>query len=427
VAYGKMPNMGVFEYDATGVLTPNYFSPAQNIQGLYPGTYNPVAMAEYATNDQVSERIVPHFNINVDIIPKELLATFDLQFDFNSTKAKAFLPQNATGRPITETVVNRASDADVDSNSITTKTNFVYTPNIGKDQNLTVLLSLQSNDYRYESHQALTSNTASSLLTDPSNPSRTQNSGLQLYTNNSEARTVGSLLNAQYGLLDRYIFNVGIRADGNSKFGPENRYGYFPSASGRWRVSGESFMKKLEFIDDLSFKASYGQSGKAPRYDYRYFNVYGNSNTEYLGLTGVYPQNIQLSDLRWETLTGKNVGLSLQMFKRRVSLDIDVYHNRTKDMIFQDLDLTTISGYTKLDQNVGTMDNQGWEVGLYTMPFKSGKWKVEFNFNVASNQNMIREISEYFPSESGNTDRNGEFKRFLQKDNLRIPFQRCLY
>jgi TonB-linked SusC/RagA family outer membrane protein len=417
VAYGKMPNMGVFEYDESGILTPNYFSPASNIQGTYPGTYNPVAMAEYATNDQVSDRIVPHFNINVDIVPKELIATFDLQFDFNSTKAKAFLPQNATGRPFTETVVNRASDADVDSSSITTKTNFVYTPNIGQNQNLSVLWSIQSNDYRYESHQALTSNTASSLLTDPSNPSRTQNSDLQLYTNNSQARTVGSLLNAQYGLLDRYIFNVGLRADGNSKFGPENRYGLFPSASARWRISGESFMKKATWVDDLSLRLSYGKSGKAPKYDYTYFNIYGNFNTSYLDLNGVYPQNVELSNLRWETLTGKNLGFNLQMFKRRVTLDVDFYQNTTEDMIFQNLDLTTISGYSKIDSNIGTMDNQGWEVGLFTTPYKSGKWKVEFNFNIASNENMIREISEYYPSQSGNTDRNGEYKRFLQKDN----------
>ena len=417
VSYTKMPNMGVYEYNEMGILTPNYFSPAQNIQGRYSGTYNPVAMAEYATNNQATDRIVPHFNLNVEIVPKVLISTFDLQFDFNSTKAKAFLPQNATGRPITETVVNRASDADVDSASITTKTNVVYTPNIGEKQNLSVLLSLQSNDYRYESHQALTSNTASALLTDPSNPSRTQNSDLQLYTNNSQARTVGSLLNAQYGLLDRYIFNVGLRADGNSKFGPENRYGLFPSASARWRFSGEPFMKNVKFIDDLSFRFSYGQSGKAPRYDYRYFNIYGNFNAEYLGFNGVYPQNIELSNLRWETLTGKNLGFNLQMFKKRVTLDVDFYQNTTTDMIFQDLDLTTVSGYSKLDQNVGTMDNQGWEVGLFTTPFKSSKWKVEFNFNISSNQNMIREISEYFPNQSGNTDRNGEFKRFLQKDN----------
>ncbi len=417
VAYTKMPNMSIYEYNNFGELTPNYFSPAQNIQGLYPGTYNPVAMADYASNEQTGERIVPHFNLQVDLVPKRLVSTFDIQFDFNSTKAKAFLPQNATGRPFTETVVNRASDADVDIASITSKTNLIYTPDIGDKHTLQSILSLQTNDFIYESHNSLTSNTASSFLTDPSVPSRTQNAELQLYTNSSQSRSVAALVNTQYSLLDRYIVNLGLRGDGNSKFGPDNRYALFPSVSTRWRVSGEPFMEKFDWLDDLSFRASYGQSGRAPRYDYRYFNIYGNFNAEYLGYNGVYPQNIELSNLKWETLVGKNVGLNLRMFDQRVMLDVDLYQNTTHDLIFQNLDLTTVSGYNQIDQNVGIIDNQGWEVGLYTTPIKTDKWKVDFNFNISRNQNIIREISEFFPSESGNIDRNGEFKRFLQVDN----------
>lgn len=418
VAYTKMPNMSIYEYDEMGNLTPNYFTPITNIQGTYSGTYNPVAMAEYAMNDQTGDRIVPHFNLKVDIIPNKLISTFDLQFDYNSTKAKSFLPQSATGRPFTETVVNRAGDSDVDASSIISKTNFIYTPKIGKDQDLQVLLSLQSNDSRYTSHQAMTSNTASSLFTDPSNPSRTQNSELALYTSNTQSRSVGALLSAQYSLLDRYIINVGLRGDGNSKFAANNRYGLFPSISTRWRVSGEPFMKEADFIDDLSIRLSYGQSGRAPRYDYRYFNIYSNFSTQYLGLNGVFPSNMELANLRWETLVGTNLGFNLQMFNKRVMLDAEIYRNTTKDLLFPNLDISSVSGYSTIsDQNVGTMQNQGWEIGLYTTPYKSKKWRVEFNLNIASNQNMIKEISEYYPSEFGNTDRNGQFKRFLQVDN----------
>ncbi|MDP5043967.1 MAG: SusC/RagA family TonB-linked outer membrane protein, partial [Leeuwenhoekiella sp.] len=397
VAYTKMPNMSIYEYDDVGDLTPNYFSPAINIQGSYPSTYNPVALAEYASNKQTGDRIVPHFNLQVDLIPKRLVSTFDLQFDFNSTKAKAFLPQNATGRPITETVVNQASDADVDASTVTTKTNLIYTPDLGTKQSLQALFSLQTNDYRYESHQALTANTASSLLTDPSVPSRTQNSNLRLYTNNSQSRSVAALVSAQYSLLDRYILNVGIRGDGNSKFSADNRYSLFPSISTRWRVSGEPFMESFDFLDDLSLRASYGQSGGTPRYDYRYFNIYGNFDTEYLGLNGVYPQNIQLDNLRSETLTGKNLGLNLQLFNKKVILDVDVYQNRTTNLLFENLAISSVSGYGSVsDQNVGTIDNQGWEVGLYTTPYKSDKWQIDFNFNISQNQNIIREISDFF-------------------------------
>ncbi|MFI0431445.1 SusC/RagA family TonB-linked outer membrane protein [Mariniflexile sp. HMF6888] len=418
VAYRKMPNMSIYEYDDLGDITPNYFSPSSNIQGQYPGTYNPVAMAEFATNNQIGERIVPHFNLKVDLVPDRLISTFDIQYDFNSTKAKSFLPQNATGRPFTETVVNRASDSDIDVIGITTKTNFIYTPQLGEKHSLQSILSFQSSDTRVETHEALTSNTASSLLTDPSVPSRTQNSELELNNYNGQSRNVGALINAQYGYDDKYLINVGLRADGNSKFGPDNRYALFPSISTRWRVSGEKFMEHLDWVDDLSVRASLGQSGRAPRFDYRYFNYYRNYSTEYLGQNGVYPANIQLNNLRWETLTGKNLGFNIQLFDKRVMMDIDLYQNRTKDLLFENIDITTISGYPSLsDQNVGVLDNQGWEIGLYTTPFKNDKWTIDFNFNISRNENIIREISEFYPNESGNIDRNGEYKRFLQVDN----------
>jgi TonB-linked SusC/RagA family outer membrane protein len=416
-AYIKMPNMSIYEYDEFGNQTPNFFSPATNIQGGYSRTYNPAAMAEFATNQQSGERITPHFNVKYDIIPSILTSNFDLQFDINNTKTKSFLPQNATGRPFTETVVNRASDADVDAFNVISKSNLIYTPKLGPNNSLSAILSIQTNDYRYVSHQVLTSNTASSLLTDPSNDSRTQNSELALSTNNSQSRSVGALVSVQYSLLDRYIFNAGIRGDGDSKFGPNNRYGLFPSLSTRWRVSGEKFMKKYKFIDDLSFRASYGESGRAPRNDYRYFNIYGNFGYDYLGMSGVYSSNIELSNLRWETVIGKNLGFNLQLFKNRIGLDVDLYQNTTRDLIFNNLQITSITGYNAVDMNVGTLDNQGWEVGLYTVPYKSKDVKIDFNFNIARNVNVIREISEFYPNEKGNLDRNGDYKRFLQINN----------
>ncbi|MEO8253367.1 MAG: SusC/RagA family TonB-linked outer membrane protein [Flavobacterium sp.] len=418
VAYTKMPNMSIYEYDERGNLTPNYFSPIGNVQGTYGRTYNPVAMAELASNDISEDRIVPHFNLSVDIIPRVFMSTFDLQFDYMGRKSNSFLPQNATGRPFTETVVNRASDADSDEASIVTKTNFIYTPKIGQKQTFQALMSLQSNDYRYTSHQALTSNTASSLLTDPSNPSRTQNSELSLTTGNLQARNVGAVFSAQYGLLDRYLINVGLRADGNSKFTGQNRYGYFPSVSTRWRISGEPFMQNFKNIDDLSMRLSYGHSGGAPKYDYRFFNVYNNYQTEYLGLNGVVPGNMELTNLKWETKIGKNLGFNLQMFNKMLSIDAEIYQTTSKNLLFRDLEVSSVSGYgTISDQNVGEMKSSGWEIGINATPFKSEKWKVDFNFNISSNQNMITEISEFVATESGNTDRNGEFKRFLQVDN----------
>ena len=417
VANNKLPNMSIFEYDEFGNLTPNYFSPALNIQGAYPGTYNPVALSEFASNQQTGERITPIFNLKYDIIPNIFFSDFQVMFDINNSKVNNFLPQNATGRPYTETVVNRAGDSDLDQFRVQSKANFIFNPKIGDKHELQTLLSLQTDDYKGVSQESLTSNTASSLLTDPSNPSRTQNTELRLSTGISQSRSVGALLSAQYKFDDKYIVNVGIRADGSSKFGPNNRYGYFPSVSTRWRVSSEKFMKKLKFIDDLSFRASYGKSGRAPRADYLFYNFYNNFQSNYLGLSGVYPANIELTNLRWETVTGTNLGFNLEVLNKKLKIDVDFYQNRSTDLLFENLQISAVSGFNDLDLNFGKLDNRGWEVGINATPYKSKNLTIDFGFNIARNSNVIKEISEFFPNVNGFSDRNGSYRQFLQVNN----------
>ncbi|MFL9482777.1 SusC/RagA family TonB-linked outer membrane protein [Chitinophagaceae bacterium LWZ2-11] len=417
VAMNKMPNMSIYEYNEQGILTSNYFSPAANIQGQYPSTYNPVAMANSATNRIIGNRVTPHFNMQFDIIPRKLIATADVQFDINNIKNKTFLPQIATGRPTTETSVNRAYDGDVDVFNVQSKINLVYTPKLPTNHTLTSLFSLQTYDNKTVSNQALTSNTASSLLQDPSIPSRTQNQDLSIAAGNTQTRSIGALINAQYGYKERYLINVGLRGDGNSRFGPANQYGLFPSVSTRWRVSGESFMKKFKFINDLSLRASYGQSGNAPRYDYTFYNQYASMPWNYQGMGGVYPSTMELSNLKWEVVTGTNLGLNLDMFKLRLRVDLEVYRNRTTNLYFDGLQIPTFTGYSSVNMNVGTMDNQGWELNIMTTPLKTKTWIIDFNFNIAHNENVIRSISPFYPNKSGSTTANGQYLTMLQANN----------
>jgi TonB-linked SusC/RagA family outer membrane protein len=167
VAYLKMPNMSIFEYDELGNVTPNYFSPASNAQGGYSRIYNPVAMASQAKFSVVGERIVPRFHIDYAFIKEVLTATFDVQFDINNTQNTSFLPQVATGRPNTETVVNRAYNGDIDVFSVTTKTNLSYKPTLkNTDHELKFNFNLFTNDIKSVNQEVTTSNTASSLLVD---------------------------------------------------------------------------------------------------------------------------------------------------------------------------------------------------------------------------------------------------------------------
>lgn len=418
MAYNKMPNMSVFEYDELGNLGTSYFSPASNVQGSYNRIYNPVAMAAKAKYTILGERIVPRFQVDYDIIKKVLKATFDIQFDINNTKNSSFLPQIATGRPNTETVVNRAYDGDIDVFSVGTKANLVYTPMLKNEKHsFFAFVSLLTNDYKAVYQELMTSNTASSLLVDPSIPSRTQNSELKAVAGVNQTRSVGAIISSQYGYKDKYIFNATLRGDGNSRFGAHYKYGMFPSLSFRWRVSGESFLKNSRTIDDLSFRASYGQTGEVPRYDYLFYNTYNTYDYTYLGQSAVYPSRMELKNLKWQTLHGTNIGANLSMFNGRLRIDAEVYRNRTEDMFFDGLQIPAFTGYNSVFMNVGTMDNQGWEVAVFTQPLKQKNWALNFDFNVSSNENIIREISEFYPNTRGDVTRNGEYLRLLQIDN----------
>ncbi|HEX8461225.1 MAG TPA: SusC/RagA family TonB-linked outer membrane protein, partial [Segetibacter sp.] len=427
VAYRKMPNMSIYEYDAFGNLTPNYFSPASNIQGAYGGigsgnrvggTINPLSMASMAKFGVLGERVIPRFQVDYSIIKGLLRATFDVQFDINNTKNNSFLPQIATGRPNTETVVNRTYNGDIDVFGITTRTNLGFTPKLKNDNHrISSNLNIFTSDSKSVNQEITTSNTASSLLVDPAAPSRTQNADLKSATGIGQHRTVSAVIVGNYSYKDKYLFEVTLRGDGDSRFGANYRYGVFPGASFAWRISDEKLFKNVKQLDDFRFRLSYALAGNAPGKDYTFFNTYNTYGWSYQDQSGVFPARMELKNLRWETVHGANTGFNISLFKGRLRSDVDFYRNRTKDLFFDNLQISSFTGFNSVNMNVGTMDNQGWEVAVFTQPYKTKNVTVGFDFNISANQNIIREISEFYPSSKGDVARNGEYMRLLQINN----------
>ncbi|MEO5909764.1 MAG: TonB-dependent receptor, partial [Pelobium sp.] len=175
---------------------------------------------------------------------------------------------------------------------------------------------------------------------------------------------------------------------------------------------------KYDFIDDLSFRASYGQSGGVPGKDYLYFNQYAPFGYSYNGQSGVYPSNLELTNLKWQTVTGTNLGLNFWIFNNRVLIDAEVYRNRTTDLIFDKLAIPSFTGLSIYSANSGTLDNQGWELNINTVPYRSKDITVGFDFNIARNANIIREVSEYFPRDNGvKLNENGVYRSYLLEGN----------
>jgi len=223
-----------------------------------------------------------------------------------------------------------------------------------------------------------------------------------------------------YAYKKKYLFTASLRSDGSSKFAPENRWGYFPSASAAWRLSKESFMSGLDKvgISDLKLRVSYGQSGNNRIADYLYITQ--------LGVTGAYPNTGGTSaptdpvpvnyftgtgagvsnvgyassllpnpDLKWETTTTANIGADISLFKNRIQLSVDFYRNTTKDLLLQQ-NLPSYLGYSFQTQNVGNTVNKGFEVQITASVMRKKDFTWDASFNISSNKNTIKSLGNTF-------------------------------
>ena len=420
MAFTRMPNMSVYEYNEIGLWTGNFFTPEESPQGKWNpgsssgGVYNPVAMAKDGYFQTLSNNVVS----NLSLIWRPL-AWMRYQSDFSlnvsNNKKNAFLPQTATGRPWNEATVNRADDRDGEAFTIYTMNKVIFTPDLGKKHSFQGLLALTTSDKRSTNFRLTGGNLASPYLKDPSIPSRvTGASYLTSSTTLQQERSVGMMGSIQYSLLDRYIVNTTARYDGNSRFGKENRWGLFPSVSLRWRLSGEPFMKPWKkWLNELSLRASYGLNGSSPKTNnnYTHISLYDSYEYSYLGETGVYPANLELSNLKWQTTTQVNFGMNFAAFKNRLNIDVEVYQKRSKDQYFQNLSLPSTTGFTKADVNSGSMENKGLELSINTVPYRSKAWNISFNINLARNINSILDVPDQYPMQKGVLTTNGQYVR----------------
>jgi len=416
-SYTKMPNQSVYEYTETGILTTNYFTPQTNQQGTYTESvkeasrnYNPVALAYNGQYRILSEKIIPKLNINYRMTPT-LRYTLDVSFDVGNDKHKSFLPQTATGLDWTDINVNRAMESDAEGFTTQTYNKLFWTPKLGDKHNLMVLLGANTTSSNYESYASNSTSSASSILQDPFSGTVSGNSTIRFSSGLSQYRSTALFAQAQYSFLDRYIVNGTVRQDGSSKFGANYRYGYFPSVSGRWRISGEPFMAGFsKWLTELSLRGSWGINGNEPKDNYLQYSNYGTYAYNYLGTTGTYMENLQLSNLRWEKSTQSDIAGNLILFDGRINIDYDYYYKSTDDLLFDDLVIPSSSGFSNVNyMNVGKMDNIGWELNIMTTPIRKKDWLVTFNFNIARSQNYIRNLSEFISTESGNWNTNGSY------------------
>lgn len=209
-----------------------------------------------------------------------------------------------------------------------------------------------------------------------------------------------------YKYKNRYLFQFSFRADGSSRFAPDNRFGYFPAGSFGWLVSEEGFFKKQKVMNFLKFRASSGLVGNAEfTNDFAYFSTF--STGSYAGQTAISPTQTSVSNLTWESTLKNDAGVDFGFFDSRLSGLVDFYYENTYNELIQAYPLSPSSGYSSVTENRGKTRNDGVEVQLtsYNLKTKSKfQWKSTLNFGL--NRNKVLDLGGVDQVSGGGTSRN---------------------
>lgn len=228
---------------------------------------------------------------------------------------------------------------------------------------------------------------------------RTLNAGVDydIVTSTGSAWSLASFFGrVNYDINNKYLFNVNARYDGSSRFGENNKFGFFPSAAVGWRISEEAFLNSVSAVNDLKLRVSYGVTGNQSIGNYASRGLMNigtgtNSGNNYTDRTGATFRSLASSDLSWEETTQLDIGLDGSLLNNRITVTMD-YYIKTTDKLLFNVPLPTQTGFSSIVGNSGKMENQGFEFSLNTMNLNRNGLTWTTGFNISTNSNKILEL-----------------------------------
>ena len=221
------------------------------------------------------------------------------------------------------------------------------------------------------------------------------------YTGRDKNTLLSGFGRLNYVMMDRYLLTVTGRADGSSKFGANNKWAFFPSFAGAWRMDQEAFMKKVDWISNLKIRASYGVTGNQNISSYSSIEKMNTYVYPIGGVTnvGIAAGNMPNPDLKWETTAITDVGVDLGFFNNRLSLTADYYYKKTTDLLWN-ISVPLTTGYSSVLNNIGSLENKGLELSVSGDIFVGDfTWKTTLNWS--ANRNKVLSIPGYIPTQQG--------------------------
>ena len=402
IALRKMPNMSIYEQNpVTGENTSSYYSMLQSASSVFnqnqKDLVNPVASANLAKNTQTTYDMQPELIIQYQLLGMDedhwqLNWRGSVNMNINNRYESRYYPQEL------KTVswnsgVNTTHDSSSKSVSFNTKQTLTLIPAFkNKDHSLMMLGRFELNSGSSTGQLEEKQGAASGITT-------TQGSGqiTNMSSSYNQWRSMYFTASAHYAYKGRYIFDASLRADGTTKFGPGNRWGYFPSVSLKWIISDEPWMEPTrKWLSMLAIRPSWGRVGSQPGSDYLYTSKYVSTN-RYLDMMAMKPDNIRLTDLKWQIVQSWNGGIDIGLFNDRINLTIEGYVQTTTDMLMSNYRIPSNAGFATLPyRNNGKMRNTGWEFHISTnrMITVGKKFWVDMNANFGNNRNELLELDE---------------------------------
>ena len=408
IAYKYMPNVSVYEMDMDNNPTGHYFMLPTTISSALDdqlpdnnnkyNRFNPVALGNLASNNEKTYKVSPEFQIHYDLLSTEndktrLKYEGKIVFDIFNQYQDSFLPSELITLGWSHPSNNRKTEYSYKSLGISTTHTLTFTPHFkNEDHSMMMMLRGQLNDGSSKSQKT----------TEFGFPGTISNTGADAtidgdFTGGSgQWRSIYGTFSAHYAYKSRYMFDFSMRCDGSTKFGPEKRWGTFPALSARWNISREPWIaNNLPWLSMLSLRPGWGIVGQQPGGEYLFYSRYKNGSG-YMNQSSTNPDNIQLKALKWEQKMTYNLGVDFGFFEDKLNGNVEVYKQYTSDLLMQNRGIPTSSGYGSFAwQNVGKMENVGWEFNINTNNLvKFGEFAIDFNVTFANNKNVITEMDE---------------------------------
>ena len=347
--------------------------------------WNPVATAELITRKSEQLRIIGSLNTEYKIT-NDLKYNILLGVNTSNRHYYYFIPKDA----VFNSVPAEGSDERADQLNWLTESTLNYNKKLG-NHNISALVGYstqkQNNGSNYISSRSY-----------PNNLIYTLNAVSNiLYQGNSEQNEwslVSNLARLNYNYNNKYYLTASIRSDGSSRFGLDNKYGYFPSAAVAWRIKDENFLKEVDVISDMKIRLSYGESGNNNIGNYSSYSTVGYESYNFGGTAsgGYAPAQYANPILTWEKQRSFDIGLDLSLVKNRIAIVVD-YFRTTNHQLLLNVPVPLITGFSTSLQNIGEVENKGWEFTLNTKNL-IGKFKWSTDFNISGFTNTVLKLGQ---------------------------------